>query len=67
MPRRRRRTKQAPVARPTLVDRLSHLYDLDGRVIEFEQLWSATPLDPARWAGWRIDRLGPGWVAVRAR
>lgn len=66
----RRRQTKARGGNPRLdvaTNRLSLLYSLDGRVIEFEQHWSASPLDPASWPNWRISRLGPGWVATRAR
>jgi hypothetical protein len=64
---RRRQTKEGKRATNVAADRMSLLYRVDGRLIEFEQQWSAAPLDPASWPGWRISRLGPGWVATRAR
>lgn len=66
MSRRRRLKPKSPIPIHQS-DCLSHLYDIDGRLTEFEQQWSATPFDPTCWVGWRIDRLGPGWVATRAR
>lgn len=65
---RRRQTRDGKPKLGVATDRLSHICEIDGRRKEVEVAWSSTPFDPALWGDdWRVDRLGPGWLALRIR